>query len=416
MTPRTGTLRNLGYSTLSAATNGLLLVLVVLATRRLGPDGYAVFSYAFVLAKIGEALMDFGLQQATIRGVARDRSTARAVFTNSISMKALSGVAVAILLPIVPLVQWPAAFWPSVLMLAGSLLRSYVMTIRGVLQGLEQFAHDAAIEFADRALMLAFGAAALGLGYGVVGVCTGCLVARVVSLVWALAVARRHVGAPSPAFDYALWRDLGHLAAPIGAFLMVITIYAYVDVLILEALRPDARELARYVNAYRLYEALTYASGVLAAVLTPQFAGAWARDPARHRRLARRSAAGAAVLGVAMAAVAWRLSGWGLEFLFGVDYRPAATSLHILLLGLPLVFTIWILHALALSVFNQRLLLQATIAGAIVNVATNLAAIPSLGRDGAALATVAGEAVAMAMLVWGLRRVFQPESVPTAQL
>ena len=200
-------------SGLSAATNGLLLVLVVLATHRLGTDGYAIFSYAFVLAKIGESLMDFGLQQATIRGVARDRSTARAVFTNSIPMKALTGMAVALLLPIVPIVQWPAAVWPSVLMLAGSLLRSYVMTVRGVLQGLEQFAHDAAIEFADRALMLGFGAAALVMGYGVVGVCTGCLLARVVSLVWALAVAQRHVGAPRPAFDYALWKDLGRLAS-----------------------------------------------------------------------------------------------------------------------------------------------------------------------------------------------------------
>jgi O-antigen/teichoic acid export membrane protein len=189
-----------------------------------------------------------------------------------------------------------------------------------------------------------------------------------------------------------------------------------VDVLILEALRPNARELARYVNAYRLYEALTYASGVLAAVLTPQFASAWARDRALHSRLARRSVAGAAVLAVVIAAVAWRMSGWGLEFLFGAEYRPAATSLHILLLGLPLVFTIWILLALALSVFDQRLLLQATIAGAFVNLAVNIAAIPSLGRDGAALATVAGEAVAMAMLVWGLRRLFLPASLPAVGL
>ena len=35
----------------------------------------------------------------------------------------------------------------------------------------------------------------------------------------------------------------------------------------------------------------------------------------------------------------------------------------------------------------------------------NVVLIPPYGRDGAALATAAGEAVAMAVLIWGLRDV-----------
>jgi O-antigen/teichoic acid export membrane protein len=398
-------LRNVGFSALSAASNGLLLVLVVIATRGLGEHAYKLFAYALVLAKIGETLMDFGLQQATIRGIARDRGIARAIFTNSVSLKALTGVAVGLVLPLVPAALNREALWPSVLMLAGSLLRSYVMTVRGVLQGLEQFGHDAAIEFGDRALMLAFGAAALWMGAGVIGLSAACLASRAVSLVWAAAVAHRHVGAPTPSFDYARWRELGNLAAPVGAFLMVVTVFSYIDGLILDALKSTTNELALYANAYRLYEATTYASSILAAVLTPKLARAWAHDRDAHAALARRGVAGAMGLAVVIAAVVWLLASWTLGLLFGDPYRAAAPALRVLAAGLPIVFAIWILHAIALSRFDQRLLLIATIAGGVVNVVVNFALIPPYGRDGAAFATVAGEAVAMAVLVWGLRDV-----------
>jgi O-antigen/teichoic acid export membrane protein len=403
-TSRARFVRNVGYSALSAASNGLLLVLVVVATRGLG-GAYDLFAYALILAKIGETLMDFGLQQATIRGIARDRAVARAVFTNSVSLKALTGLAVGIALPLVPAVFNRDALWPCVLMLAGSILRSYVMTVRGVLQGLEQFGHDAAIEFGDRALMLIFGAAAVWMGAGVVGLSAACLASRGVSLAWAVAVAHRHVGAPVPAFDYARWRELGQLAAPVGAFLMVVTVFSYIDGLILEALKPRAGELGLYANAYKLYEATTYASSVLAAVLTPRLAHAWAHDRPAHATLARWGVAGAMALAFVVAALVWLLAPWTLGLLFGEAYRAATATLRILAAGLPFVFAIWILHAIALSRFDQRLLVIATVAGGVVNVVVNVALIPPYGRDGAALATAAGEAVAMAVLMWGLRDV-----------
>ncbi|HWB30777.1 MAG TPA: oligosaccharide flippase family protein [Vicinamibacterales bacterium] len=412
-TSRAAFVRNVGYSALSAASNGLLLVLVVVATRGLG-GAYDLFAYALILAKIGETLMDFGLQQATIRGIARDRTIARTMFTNSVSLKALTGLAVGIALPLVPAIFNRDALWPCVLMLAGSILRSYVMTVRGVLQGLEQFGHDAAIEFGDRALMLVFGAAAVATGAGVVGLSAACLASRGVSLAWAVAVAHRHVGAPVPAFDYARWRELGQLAAPVGAFLMVVTVFSYIDGLILDALKPRAGELGLYANAYKLYEATTYASSVLAAVLTPRLAHAWAHDRTAHAALARRGVAGAVALAILVAALVWLLAPWTLGLLFGEPYRAATAALRILAAGLPFVFAIWILHAIALSRFDQRLLVIATVAGGVVNVVVNVALIPPYGRNGAALATAAGEGVAMAVLIWGLRDVlFGPRQART---
>ena len=69
-----------------------------------------------------------------------------------------------------------------------------------------------------------------------------------------------------------------------------------------------------------------------------------------------------------------------------------------------MVFGIWILHSIAISIDRERLLLQTGLIGLSVNVGLNLYAIPHYGPPGAAFATLVGEVVSMAVLIAGLRR------------
>ena len=66
-----------------------------------------------------------------------------------------------------------------------------MLTIRGVLQGLEHFGWDLAVAIADRGLLLAFGLWALWSGSGLRGLTLAFVVARGVAL--ALAAALTHV-------------------------------------------------------------------------------------------------------------------------------------------------------------------------------------------------------------------------------
>jgi O-antigen/teichoic acid export membrane protein len=90
-----------------------------------------------------------------------------------------------------------------------------------------------------------------------------------------------------------------------------------------------------------------------------------------------------------------------------VDYGQAASTLRILVAGLPFIFVIWMLQAVATAVFLERLLLKTAAIGALLNVALNLFLIPRYGRDGAAFATLVGEALTMTLLFWGLRSVLR---------
>src|SRR5260370_1229775 len=172
--------RNLAYASVSAASAGLLFLLFVVAGRTLGDVEFGKFSFALALGTIFETLMDFGLHQVTIRAVARDRSQATALLHHTLGIKLVWGaVAMAALAATATILrpEWDVRL--ACYLLGGSLvLRSYMLTIRGVLQGLERFGWDSIVVAADRAILLAFGAAALVAGGGLRGLAIAFVVAR----------------------------------------------------------------------------------------------------------------------------------------------------------------------------------------------------------------------------------------------
>src|SRR5262249_16906805 len=138
---------NAVFATLSAGSAGLMLLLSAFISQTRGADFFGRFSWALTLGMIGESLMDLGVPQITIRAIARDPSRASRLFHNSLALKAITGAIMFVFMGAVSFVATPdhdlrlACF----VMLAVAVLRSYLLTIRGVMQGLERFGQDALV-------------------------------------------------------------------------------------------------------------------------------------------------------------------------------------------------------------------------------------------------------------------------------
>ena len=399
-----GLSRNIFFAATSSGSAVLLLGVLVLAGRWLGREAYGRFSLALALATIGEALMDFGLHQVTVRAVARERQSAPSLFRNALALKVAPAVAMVIVLAL--LARWlrpdPEFRTACVLLAVSAVMRSYLLTIRGVLQGLELFGRDSAIVILDRLVLFAASAIVLVAGGSLLALAWTFVAARVVALVAAFAIARVHVGELRPSFDFTIWKELQRRAVPLGAFLIVLNLYSYIDTVMLGILSTDV-ETGLYNAAYRIYEGLTYAPAVLSSVLTPRLSTEFVRDRVRHFGLARQGVLVSLGIAIAMAALSIVCASWGLRILFGEQFVPAARALRILSVGLLVVCPIWILHAVAISINAERVLLRTTAIGVLVNVGANLFLIPAAARDGAALATVIGEAVSLILLLQGVR-------------
>jgi O-antigen/teichoic acid export membrane protein len=402
--------RNMAFASVSAASAGLLLILFVVAGRTLGDVEFGKFSFALALGTIFETLMDFGLHQVTIRAVARDKSRATELLHHTLAIKLIWGaVALAALMATATILrsEWDVRL--ACYLLGGSLvLRSYMLTIRGVLQGLERFGWDSIVVAADRAILLAFGTAALAGGAGLRGLTIAFIVARATALALAAWLTHTELGGVGFRYDRTVWRELHLTTLPLGFFLVVLNLYSYVDGVMLGVMRGNV-ETGYYAAAYRTYEGMSYLPSIIAAVLTPRLADLFVRDRGAHRRVALVGFGGSVVLALVVGTIAFVLARPLLVLLFGGEFAAAAEPFRILCIGLPLVFGIWVLHAITMSVNRERLLAQTAVVGLVVNVSLNVYLIPRIGANGAALATVVGELVSMAILIAGaiphLRRV-----------
>ncbi len=397
--------RNTLFAGMSAASAGLLLVLLIVASRTLGEVDYGKFSFALGLGTIFETLMDFGLHQVAIRAVARDRSSALRIFRNSLGLKIIWALGALVLLVVAATVlRDETDVRLACYMIGGSLvLRSYMLTVRGVLMGLERFGWDSVVVITDRLLLLLAGAAALWLGAGLQGLAIAFVASRAVALVLAAMLAHRQIGPVGISLDRELWKELQWTAIPLGLFLVVINLYSRIDIVMLGVWRTDV-ETGLYQNAYSVYEGLTYLPSVLAAVLSPRLSNLFVTDRRKHRWLAIGGVGLSAGLALLVGTVVYFLADPLVVVLFGGTFAASAGPLRILSAGLSLVYAIWILHAIAISMNREKLLLLTGVVGLVAKVALNAWLIPAHGPSGAAVAVIVGEAVSAAVLVHGLIR------------
>ncbi|HEY7289020.1 MAG TPA: flippase [Vicinamibacterales bacterium] len=406
-------LRNLAYSTVSSGTAALLLVLMIVAGRVLGDVEFGKFAFALLLGGIFETAMDFGLHQVTIRAVARDPTRASSLLRHTLAIKLLWAAGTLTALVVTATIlrpEWDVRM--ACYLIGGSLVfRSYMLTIRGVLQGLEQFGWDSIVVIADRGLLLVLGVAALWAGTGLRGLTLAFVVARGLALALAAVVTQFRLGGVGLEYDGAVWRELHATALPLGFFLVVLNLYSYVDGVMLGVMRTDA-ETGLYTAAYKIYEGFTYAPMAISTVLTPRLSALFTSNPSRHRAVALNGVGASFGLALVVGVIGYALATPILVLLFGADFAAATPAFRILCAGLPIVFVIWILHAIAISVDRERLLLKTGLIGLAVNVGLNLFVIPRYGGSGAAFATVAGELVSAGVLVSGLRKSWSSPPAP----
>jgi O-antigen/teichoic acid export membrane protein len=398
-------LRSGGYATVTAASAVMLVALTMIAGRWLPASEYGKFSFALALATIVETLMDIGLGPVTVRTVARDEEGAGTLFRHVLGLKiAWGALGLIALLVAAPLMRSdPTVIRACYLLGISSAIRSYVLSARGLLQGLNRFDLEAVTVVADRGLLLVLGTLVLVNGFGLYGLSLAFVLARALMFVVVTVIVKRVTGSAVPTYDRAVWLELQTAALPLGFFLITLTLYTYIDTVILGIMRTDA-ETGWYAASYRVYEGLMYAPSALATVLTPRFSQMFVDDPKGLRALFQRSLLASAATAVVVGGAAVLLARPMMLLFYGPAYEAAVPPLQVLAGGSIFVFCTWILHSAAIAINLDRRLVATTAIGLAANIALNIAFIPRWGITGAAWATVIAEAVSVTLLFVQVRR------------
>jgi O-antigen/teichoic acid export membrane protein len=380
----------------------LAFALQLLAVRVFGDAGYGRYTFAIGFVTLWALGNDLGLAELTVRDVARDRGRAGGYLADVLSLKLLAGALVLGVLALVggatqpdelPMILWAGL---SAVIFAGS--RESAL---GVFKGAQDFRSLFIVNLVGDALTLGLGYAAVLAGYGPIGLIVATAAATALSSLGSLLWARRRFGGVRP--DPRRWWGLLKAGFPFALASVFIIVYKLVDVTMLKYMLGSDEVVGWYGASVKLINIMLFAPLALSAALFPALSEMTGDD----ERLTRAASAAIRLLvGLALPVTALtlfhaeRISAVAL----GPGYGPAADSLRVLGISLPLVFASYPLSVLLKSTGRERLFAVGSAVCGLVNVAANLYAIPRWEHVGAAWTTVLSEALVLVLFVVFARR------------
>ena len=381
--------KNTIYSAITSLTSFFLLILLILAGRYLGDVNYGIFTFSLAFIFLIEIFADFGLSELSQRSIARDKDLAPKYLGNLLVWKLLVSVVVFIVLflTINLLKSSPETRFTVYLLGFANILKSFKLTCRAFFRAFERFDLDCLTMYIERSALLAVGVVVLILGGGLISFALVFVVVRVFDLALTFGILNWKIAKIVPKFNLTFLKKLQIEALPFGVFFVIITLYSYVDTVMLSFIRTDA-EVGWYNAAYKIYEGLTVFPFIICVVLYPRLSQLFVLNKKAHSLLSSRAAKYMFVISLPILICGILLSKDIINILFGEGFQNSVVALQILLVGVVFMFQIPLFQIILNSVNKQKVVMYVGLVGLIVNIFLNLLLIPKYGFKGAAATTV----------------------------
>lgn len=403
----------------TAAGAAMVFLTQTLLARRYGPDAYGLFASSLATVTVIAPLAGFGLSQYRLKVFGAEGWAAQRWRVASERFIALTTV-----LTLGVLVAW--ALWgPPV----DARTREFLLVLSPVVLGLlavEQIGSKLRLE--DRHAALAGWQLLVPGGRLLVALlATAWLAMPLISVAWAYAVLALLVlalaapqwiamargrwslhghgaslessEAPNPGI-----RELAWQAWPYGMAAVLYPVFFQIGTVLLKYLAGDAAAghfgiALAVMTAIYLFPATVYQKFLIAKLHR------WAvHDRARFDQVYRWGALAMLASGLIVAALLYVAAPWA-TLIFGQAYDGLESLLRLLAICVPLRFLSTAVGSVLLTERHMRYRVAAMALAALAAVLLNLALIPALAETGAAWATVGAEALLLALMAYGARRV-----------
>jgi O-antigen/teichoic acid export membrane protein len=378
----------------------LSLIAVPLMVRHLGPDDYGryvtVSSIVFIIAGFTEGgLMYLGVRHyVALEGAERERY-----------MRSLTGLR--LVLTVLGVLAAIAFTWVTgadqiivigtAIVGVGTLFLLVQATYTIPLQAQLRFGTLSIIDLLKQLVLTLFIVAFVVIGTGLQPFYWATVASGLAVLIVTLWFVRGELTTLLPAFDVQVWRRVAHEVLPYGLAAAMGLVYFRLAVVIMSYVATPF-ETGIYSTAFRMVEVLTSLPWLAVATGFPILVHA-REDTQRMRVALQRMFEVSAIAGTALALAIALGAPFAVAVIAGPDFDAAVPVLRLLGLALVTCFLVATWSFALLSRDRFRELLIANTIGVAVVAAGTFALEPSLGAEGAAIATVLGEAVLAALYV-----------------
>jgi O-antigen/teichoic acid export membrane protein len=368
------------------------LVVYALLAREGGESEVGALVLALALCQITTLPVDVGIDRVMMRQIVAQPREWGDRFAEVLGVKAVLA-SPSLVVTIGISFAYDDVVQQSILILVVAfLLESLMRTLHSAFTAFERSDLLARCIVLQRLSAAALGVGAIALGWGVVGVSAAYLVGVVVGLAWSAALLHRHIGAPHWRPRLHNWRERARLSIPFAAQDVFTVLLFKLDAVMLSILATEAI-VGRYGAAYRLLESTFFITVSLGGAVAPMFTYLGpTTTPTLGRAFASSIKLGLALLapiGVAFACLPEQIC----RLFFGADFEGSAEPLRILAPVVVMLGVVSLASAFVVARNRPQGIVRASAAMVALNLALNLALIPSQGASGAAIAMLVTEAV-----------------------
>jgi O-antigen/teichoic acid export membrane protein len=417
-----------------AGGKAVMLVITVVAARRLNADPFGIMAFAMATGWLLGVATDAGLSMHLARETARHPHHGRRFLVETLSLRAgLAFLAATILVLATPNLvprHWQVQF---LLVVFAQLCGAMLETIAHYFRGLQRSEIESAIHLAHRLTTLVLAMAVLWwwrrLDYLGVALLVPGVIAVLVSLGIALQLSgaglsrrsglsaaeaesrpasARQASSGAVAPKRPSGREGGEPGAgsltpanffrnifPLGAAVLISALYFRIDVYFIQQWH-GFQPVGGYNAAFRLVEALRLLPAAVMAVTFPMLVRT------SDLQLVRTIGGRLAAAGLVLAAVCGLGATAIVPLIYGESYAYAAPAFAVLSLALPLFFLNYALTHQVIGWDGQRAYLAIVTLALAGNVAANFVLVPARGIIGAAIATVLTEVIVTAGCLYTL--------------
>lgn len=386
------------------AATSLGIVITILLTRYLGPVGYGTFTFVLVFVTMFGTVADWGLTLITVREASRNPLLEKEIIGNVLvirlalaTLAAMAAVVTIHLLPYDPQTKVLTSI-ASLYLIALSLKTSFqiIFNVKLVMQ------NWALSEFSANALTVVLLVWLLNSGAGLTEIVLAYLVgdffAAGVAAILGYRMLPLRLSLVSRHTKMLLLESL-----PMGAILVIFTIYNRIDMVILSVFSGQ-EAVGLYGAAYRILEVLILGAAYFANAVLPLLSRYAETDRDKLRLLFRKSYVVLLLLGVGAAVATYVFAPLGIAIIAGPKFAGSVVALRILALVLVVAYFNHLNGYTLIALGKQWYSLAIALVALVVNVSLNLIFIPIYSYRAAAFITFLTEGLIVVLSLVLIKR------------
>jgi len=409
----TSATRKIAYNTIvqvvaRAIVTAISIVAIAYIARYLGVIGIGKYNLIFAYLGLFGVILDFGFFLLQVREITKTPDREAVIIGNVFGLKlALSLVVFGAAYLAALFIYHDPVITTGVLVGAFSQASlSYAQLPISLFQARLQMDRVAISNVLTRVLYVILVLAAIRANLGVLGIVLAATIANIAALILQMALVWPQTPI-LPRWDIAYWWYFIKEAAPLGAAVVLATIYFRIDSVLLSVLKGNY-EVGIYTTPYKIVEVVLTLPTIFMSSVFPILTKALSEGQAAASRVFRKAFDFSALLGWPIVVGTMMVGTPLMVAIAGREFTASGLVLQIIIWTTLMSFFGAVMTYTVIAAGRQRLLTLPYVAAALFNVVANLILIPRYSYIAASYITVATEALVVlyvSILVYRLLRI-----------